>query len=104
MSQPGEMNHSPCMFTVQCLMVQKIQNCIFSCRLVTPTSKCLLRFYSHSLLKRDLVLGEGRIDIHKQLVREQGKFDKTNLVVDIKVRNALNITLKISVLISCMYL
>jgi hypothetical protein len=32
-----------------------------------------------------LVLGEGRIDIQKQLVREQGKFDKTSLVLDVKV-------------------
>lgn len=55
-------------------------------RLVTTSSKCLLRLYSHSTFKRDLVLGEGRIDINKQLVREQGKFDKTNLVLDIKVR------------------
>lgn len=57
----------------------------FLCRLVTTTSKCLLRLYSHSTFKRDLVLGEGRVDIHKQLVREQGKFDKTNLVLDVKV-------------------
>ncbi len=48
-------------------------------------SKCLLRLYSHSTFKRDLVLGEGRIDIQKQLVREQGKFDKTSLVLDVKV-------------------
>lgn len=54
-------------------------------RLVTTSSKCLLRLYSHSTFKRDLVLGEGRIDINKQLVREQGKFDKTNLVLDVKV-------------------
>lgn len=60
--------------------------------LVTITSKCLLRLYSHSTFKRDLVLGEGRIDIHKQLMREQGKFDKTNLVLDIKgeVKNGIN--------------
>lgn len=55
------------------------------CRLVTPTSKCLLRIYSHSTFRRDTVLGEGRLDIQKQLVRVQGKFDKTSLIIDIKV-------------------
>ena len=32
-----------------------------------------------------MLLGETRIDIHKQLVKEQGKFDKTNLALDVKV-------------------
>jgi len=61
---------------------------------VKINSKCLLRLYSHSTFKRDLVLGEGRIDIQKQLVREQGKFDKTNLVLDVKVRHELEIILE----------
>jgi hypothetical protein len=56
-----------------------------SLSLVTPTSKCTLRVFSHSTFRKDVLLGETRIDIHKQLVKEQGKFDKTNLALDVKV-------------------
>lgn len=52
--------------------------------LVTSTSKCTLRVFSHSTFRKDVLLGETRIDIHKQLVKEQGKFDKTNLALDVK--------------------
>ncbi len=78
-------------------MIQHICKCLilfFFSSLVKINSKCLLRLYSHSTFKRDLVLGEGRIDIQKQLVREQGKFDKTNLVLDVKVSLKLDIMLE----------
>ena len=53
--------------------------------LVTTTSKCLLRVFSHSTFRRDVLIGEARLDVNKQLVKEQGKFDNTNLTLDIKV-------------------
>jgi len=52
--------------------------------LVTPTSKFSFQVYSHSTFRRDNLLGEARLDLHKQLIREQGKLDHSNIVLDLK--------------------
>ena len=57
----------------------------FASRLVTSESKVLFQVYSHFTFKRNHLLGEARLDLHKQLVREQGKLDHTNIVLDLKV-------------------
>ena len=57
---------------------------LFFFRLVTPTSKILFQLFSHSTFRRDNILGEARLDLHKQLVREQGKFENANVVMELK--------------------
>lgn len=67
---------------------------VFLCsyhRLVTPNTKILFQIFSHSTFRRDHLLAEARLDLHNQLIREQGKFDHLNVVLDLKVRRRLTL-------------
>lgn len=98
----GLVKPSLCMYIFYDLahFISTLISCCCFYSLVKINSKCLLRLYSHSTFKRDLILGEGRIDIQKQLVREQGKFDKTNLVLDVKVSLQLKTLFNLIILIN----
>jgi len=52
--------------------------------LVTPSSKCCFRVYSHSTFKRDVLLGESKLDVHEQLVHERGKLENTQVKLELK--------------------
>ncbi len=84
--EPTWANESFTMYNLLSILISSLYNSLeISRSLVTTASKCYLRVYSHSTFRRDVLIGEARMDINKQLVKVQGKFDNTSLTLDIKV-------------------
>jgi len=51
--------------------------------LVTPYSKLQFKIYSHSALRRDVLLGQEVVDLYSKLKLHRGKFENLSMVLDL---------------------